>query len=765
MHEQGDPSTTIDPASTPGPRKGILGAMSPLALGLLVLLLGGFIAMVCWTWFLCDDAFISFRYVRNLVEGNGLVFNRVEAVEGYTNFLWVLELGLLWKIFGITPGPASIVLSALCTVAVLALVYLDTAKDTSGKRRTTLAVMALALLLTSMTFAIWTTSGLETRQFTALTVAAVMAAGSYRRWQWAAPVSSTLAGLAALTRPEGMLVGVLCIAFVWADAFWRRELSLARAWKSALPFGGIVGSHFLFRFFYYGQWLPNTYYAKHVRPWYDAGFDYFLCAGIETGAYLLLPLAFAGAWQRYQHRQDRSGVLYLTLVMAHVAYLMRVGGDHFEFRPLDFYWPLLAPLAVEGLDSTLRGLHAALRERFALRMSRGWLTLPCFLVILTYCSALQFKLFWMADTQYPRGSRPHAMDIPPDAENAKWLFYLPGMPALCAVANRARTLRIPQAVGTRVIEHSRLGILLRGTWRKMEKAQRPYLPSDAVASMAMVGIGPYYLPDLTIIDIKGLTDAVVARTPVTVPNSERAMAHDRWPPPGYLRTRGVNFMPHGPVATAEQALAIGTFATQVAPDLWLPFDATDHKWVAQGFDSDKLVARYLLGQGEGSTFEFKGRRFSVKRVLEDFETSVKGRWDIQGHAVSGTSATQTKNQGIVFGGVGKGLFSTFDEAHGDGATSLSTSPEFDYAEGDWVFMLISGGAHANLRAEVKVDGRAVVTFRGRNSEHMELVGFRLPSATRSALRVVVRDSFGGVWGHLNLDHIFLATPSDLVSAR
>ena len=54
-------------------------------------------------WFLTDDAFISFRYARNLLEGNGLVFNPGERVEGYSNFLWVLELAALWGAFGLRP--------------------------------------------------------------------------------------------------------------------------------------------------------------------------------------------------------------------------------------------------------------------------------------------------------------------------------------------------------------------------------------------------------------------------------------------------------------------------------------------------------------------------------------------------------------------------------------------------------------------------------------------------------------------------------------
>jgi hypothetical protein len=40
---------------------------------------------VRWFW-LDDDQMISMRYARNLAEGNGLVWNLGERVEGYTNF-------------------------------------------------------------------------------------------------------------------------------------------------------------------------------------------------------------------------------------------------------------------------------------------------------------------------------------------------------------------------------------------------------------------------------------------------------------------------------------------------------------------------------------------------------------------------------------------------------------------------------------------------------------------------------------------------------
>ena len=47
-----------------------------------------------------DDAFISFEYARNLAEGNGLVFNDGERVEGFSNLLWTLLLAAVHRVGG-----------------------------------------------------------------------------------------------------------------------------------------------------------------------------------------------------------------------------------------------------------------------------------------------------------------------------------------------------------------------------------------------------------------------------------------------------------------------------------------------------------------------------------------------------------------------------------------------------------------------------------------------------------------------------------------
>ena len=214
------------------------------------LILLGWLAAVAW--FLCDDAFISFRCVRNLLEGHGLVFNPGEYVEGYTNFLWVLELAAIWRLSGIPPEQAATWLSVVCTAGTIAAMLWWVMRLPGVRHRGLVAWMALGLLCSSATVAVWTSGGgLETRQFTFFTVLAVVLLSLYRHRRRGLAVASLNLALAACTRPEGLLIGALCIGWfavqlmadagrLWPD--WRRL-----AWLAA-PFAALVAAHFLFRY-------------------------------------------------------------------------------------------------------------------------------------------------------------------------------------------------------------------------------------------------------------------------------------------------------------------------------------------------------------------------------------------------------------------------------------------------------------------------------------------------------------------------------------
>ena len=381
------------------------------------------LALLAWltsvAWFLTDDAFISFRYVRNLLAGHGLVFNPGEYVEGYTNFLWILELAALWGLFGVRPEHAAPWLSVAYTVGTIAALWWWLARSPSRHDRGFVAWLALGLLGSSATFAVWTAGGgLETRQFTCFVVVAVVCLAVHRNRRWGLLAASLSLAGAALTRPEGLLLAACCFGWFAVQSIVRAprtaESSLPGAddtilrmlaavvrrldWRELTyliaPFAVLVTAHFLFRYGYYGEWLPNTYYAKHVRPWYESGFRYLWAAALETGLYLLLPLTFVALRERWRRYRDGIYALVLLCISLHMYYLLRIGGDHFEYRPLDFYWPLLAVPAAEGLAHLGARIAAGLQRvrRLPERLGpRAW-AVALFVPVLFYASTIQGSL-------------------------------------------------------------------------------------------------------------------------------------------------------------------------------------------------------------------------------------------------------------------------------------------------------------------------------------------------------------------------------------
>ena len=545
--------------------------------------------MAASAWFLTDDAFISFRYARNLLEGHGLVFNPGERVEGYSNFLWVLELAALWGAFGLRPEHAAPWLSVAFTAATLAAMLWQVARLPSLAHRGLVGWMALGLVCGSATFAVWTSGGgLETRQFTFFVVLAVVCLSLYRDRRRALLVVSWSLAAASLTRPEGPLFAACC--FGWYVLQRRADTGRwAPEWGAAACLAGpcvlVVASHYLWRYGYYGEWLPNTYYAKHVRPWYEMGVRYLWAAALETGLYLLLPLAVVSLVQGWRGRRCLAHALPLLCIVLHMAYVARVGGDHFGYRPLDFYWPLLAVPAMEGI------VHIGLWAARALRRLRPFasrrpaaMTRTCavvlFLPVLFYSSAMQVAVELMG-TRLSKAS----LQAGSDKAGIGWLVAASGMPALVGMSDDVRRLMRRSGVRLRIGRHRGIGGRRMNRWAPYGSMERGIIPDDAVAFVKPAGIPPYYIADLKFIDYYGLTDTTIARNPATHSNSERWMAHDRRPPPGYLAERGVNFFVYSAAASVEQALERATYAVQVGPDLWMPFDAPDPEWVEARFET------------------------------------------------------------------------------------------------------------------------------------------------------------------------------------
>ena len=115
-----------------------------LYVGLSLALLVGACVWALHLGWVGDDAYISFRYVKNFVQGQGLVYNPGERVEGYTNFLWVMLLvPFAW--LGLDLALVSIALTLACSCATLALMAWLVRRYAPTPERLSVPIAAVAL--------------------------------------------------------------------------------------------------------------------------------------------------------------------------------------------------------------------------------------------------------------------------------------------------------------------------------------------------------------------------------------------------------------------------------------------------------------------------------------------------------------------------------------------------------------------------------------------------------------------------------------------
>ena len=730
------------------------------------------LALLGWfsnvAWFLSDDAFISFRYTRNLLEGHGLVFNPGEYVEGYTNFLWILELAAIWGIFGIRPEHAAPWLSVAYTVGTIAAMLWWVVRLPSLRNRWLVGWMALGLLCSSATFAVWTSGGgLETRQFTFFVVTAVVCLSVNRSRRWGLLAASLSLAAAALTRPEGLMLAACCFGWfaVQRMATGQRNLfKLAREMiPLVVPFVLLVSAHFLFRYAYYGEWLPNTYYAKHVRAWYESGFRYLWAAALETGLYLLLPLAYLALRTRWRMNRDGTYALALLCVVTHMAYLLPIGGDHFEYRPLDFYWPLLAVPAAEGIALLGAKVAAGLRRipHWPRKADRAEIyTIAIFLPILFYANAIQGALLFEGRAIRERITMLY-VDL--TEENAGWLLAAPGMPTLAAISNDLRRQSGKHWVAMRFAEHRDIAnSILSLTWKPYEEMERGIIPDDALVSSGELGKF-YYIPDLKVIDTHGLTDATVARTPVTHSNLHRVMAHDRQPPPAYLKQRGVNIQIYSPTFDATAALNRAYFAVKVGPELWMPFDTVSAQWAAARFADRELQARATFSTIEPARNQFRvveqtfdEHTYVGERFLGHFENGFDG-WRLAGDSISNYNQhANYAGQSLIWNRADSGFLTSYHPSKGNRAVGRALSPEFTATADQYLAFLIAGGDGNRVGLRLLADGEEAAVWRGRNSDQFHLIVHPLGYVAGKTLQLELFDRELGDWGHIMLDHVMLA---------
>jgi len=491
-------------------------------------------------WFQTDDAYIAFRYVQNSILGHGYVWNAPPflPVEGYTSFSWVVILDVVWRVLGVLPPDSANWISLACSagglVVSVAILWRILLANTTHRERFFSTAFVLVYCLSNRTFLAWTSSGLETALFNLLLWSWLYSmAGTSSRW------AAVWATLLCLTRPDGMLF-VLATACLIALRPGTDRGSLWRRWSPLLPFA-VAAGHLAWRRRFYGEWLPNSYYAKVVAAWPESGIRYAASFALEYAVWLWAVVVLVWLWRRVSRAGWRqlpglAPAIALATVAAHLAYYtLVVGGDHFEYRVYSYTIPLLAI----SLLWMLRQLGASYRTATAVLMA--------FLLA-------GYPLPWI------HWSRSHRINERIVHQRIAVADALPaGLQWYGRAFDRLQFWLIGHAVSTRHQEHKVFATTLLEMCPTRAEGLGVGIEGHAVLVSAAVGVWSWVLPRVNVIDVRGVNDYVIARTPMErerfspgvardskVPY--RLMAHERRPPDGYIKS----FRPNVLVAEGGQ---------------------------------------------------------------------------------------------------------------------------------------------------------------------------------------------------------------------
>lgn len=199
-----------------------------------------------------DDTYIFMRFAKNLLEGEGIAFNRGEPTYGVTSPLWLMLISaggwLGIDVYTAAKG-LDLVLAGLALLAFYALAI--------EIIRNHLAVLCATLAFSvNIWFLRWAGTGMETSLSVLLLLLTI---GYCLRNEYLMAI--VLAALLTFTRPEGLLAAVLVMVDAYMNARektrgWRNAASLA------LVYGALLAPWLIYAYLTFGRVIPNTALAK-----------------------------------------------------------------------------------------------------------------------------------------------------------------------------------------------------------------------------------------------------------------------------------------------------------------------------------------------------------------------------------------------------------------------------------------------------------------------------------------------------------------------
>ncbi len=333
-----------------------------------IVLLWQLVAYWCFT---IDDAYISFRYAQNLVNGNGLVYNVGERIEGYTNFLWVILIAFLMKVGVPIPEGAKVV-GLLALGLSLCLTYQIANHFTNQWA----AILSVVFCVTYPHLIVASIEGLETPLFiTFMLMLLWLLLRQTIHLSAAITIGITLA-LLSMTRPDGFLFLIPTVVILCGASPNERKITTLVIVTTLL----FYGFYFIWRWHYYQQFLPNTFYAKGIAT------KYLLTRGINSLNRFffdqVLPVTVLSVFTVIHRRRERSLQLFLWFVLIRSFFVLLSGEAWMGYYR--FSTPMLPLLGILAADAIVM-LHRELKQCNA----SAYVTLPLFLAIFTILHGIE----------------------------------------------------------------------------------------------------------------------------------------------------------------------------------------------------------------------------------------------------------------------------------------------------------------------------------------------------------------------------------------
>jgi arabinofuranosyltransferase len=506
-------------------RRGLPGR---LLVALLFLGLCTLIVLCAWQ---SDDAYITFRTVRNAWSGHGLTWNPGERVQAYTHPLWMI---LCLGCYGLTHEVyySTLAVSILLAATAAALVV------RSARGSASLSALALLLLGTSGAFVDYATSGLENPLLYLLLAVFV---GIARREESLPRLRqlSLLTSAAGLTRIDSLLI-VLPATLRSTWRLRREPRAVATLASGLLPL--LVWE--AFSLVYYGSLVPNSALAK-------LNIEIPLGALVYQGQLYFLdslardPITLTAIAAALALGVLRAGAAYRPILAGiglYLIYLLRIGGDFMSGR--FFAAPFVAAVAVLVGFLADRPWGVG-RARWRVPASAGALCL--------------FGLFWpgtrwTSNIQYGVGlTFPEIVRPTGIADERAYYYPSTGLLRLAVLGSKVRKPGDPLPPYPGAIEGVRF-------------AQSP----QTVAVWDEAGCFGFFSGDKTVIDVWALADPLLARIPFRPAGVWRIGHYERRLPAGYLESRqqGKNLLQDADLARCYDALVLVTRGPLFSGSRW-----------------------------------------------------------------------------------------------------------------------------------------------------------------------------------------------------